>query len=114
MATKEIYRVDGMMHNPATPGEVLKMAWMEPLGLSVTDLAERIGMSRGALSRIINGRARLTIDVARRLAKAFGTGPGIWLRLQAQRDEWEAGQMPDRDLKKIRTLAWRDAPALPG
>lgn len=104
MTNAEIYTVNSPMANPATPGEVLKMGWMDPLDLTVTDLAEKIDMSRGALSRIINGRARLTMDVARRLAKAFGTSVGLWLRLQEQRDEWEAEQLPMDDLKRVQRI----------
>lgn len=77
------------MHNPPHPGEVLAH-YMQ--GRSVTEVAAHIGVTRPALSRVLNGRAAVSADMAIRLGKAFGTDPSIWLKLQMQRDLWTASK----------------------
>lgn len=79
---------------PSLPGDILKMHYLEPLNLSITALAERLGVSRKTLSAIVNGRAAITVDVALRLARAFNTSPELWLNLQRKLDLWEAQQSP--------------------
>lgn len=75
------------MHNPAHPGEVLR----EYLGdLSVTEAAERLGITRVSLSRILNGRNGISADMALRLEAALGTSAEMWTTMQAQFDLWEA------------------------
>lgn len=76
------------MHDPAHPGEVLREYLPEEM--SVTEAAERLGVSRQALSAILNGRAGISAEMDLRLAQALGMTPGFWLRMQAQRDLWEA------------------------
>ncbi len=76
------------MHNPAHPGEVLREYL--PEGMSVKEAAEGLGVSRQALSAILNGRAGISAEMDLRLAQALGTTPGFWLRMQMQRDLWEA------------------------
>jgi addiction module HigA family antidote len=76
------------MHDSAHPGEVLREYLPEEM--SVTEAAERLGVSRQALSAILNGRAGISAEMDLRLAQALGTTPGFWLRMQAQRDLWEA------------------------
>lgn len=76
------------MHDPAHPGEVLREYLPEEM--SVTEAAERLGVSRQALSAILNGRAGISAEMDLRLAQALGTTPGFWLRMQVQRDLWEA------------------------
>jgi len=76
------------MHDPAHPGEVLREYLPEQM--SVTEAAERLGVSRQALSAILNGRAGISAEMDLRLAQALGTTPGFWLRMQVQRDLWEA------------------------
>jgi len=80
------------MHNPPHPGEVLKELCIEPLGLSVTEAARALGVSRKTLSAILNGRAGISPVMAIRLAKAFGTSPESWLNQQVQYDLWIAEQ----------------------
>ncbi|MCK0506319.1 MULTISPECIES: HigA family addiction module antitoxin [Aromatoleum] len=79
------------MHNPAPPGELLA-GWLEDLDMSVTAFAAHLGISRVMLSRILNGHAAVTADMDLRLSEALGTTPGYWLKLQAQRDLWAAGE----------------------
>ncbi len=74
------------MNNPPHPGKVVHAACLEPLGLSVTEGARVLGVSRQALSNLINGRARLSSEMAIRLAKAFGSTTETWIRLQAAYD----------------------------
>ncbi len=79
------------MHNPAHPGEVLT-GWLDDLGLSVTAAAQHLGISRVMLSRILHEHAAVSADMDLRLSEALGTSPGFWLRMQVQRDLWEARQ----------------------
>ena len=80
------------MHNPPHPGEVLRELCLEPLGISVTDAAEALGVSRKTLSSILNGRSGISPEMAIRLAKAFDTSPESWLNQQVQYDLWQAEQ----------------------
>ena len=80
------------MHNPPHPGEILKVLCIEPLGLTVTDTAAALGVSRKTLSAILNGRAGISPEMAIRLAKAFDTTPESWLNQQQQYDLWYAQQ----------------------
>ncbi len=79
------------MHNPSPPGEILT-GWLEDLGMSVTAMAAHVGISRPMLSRILHGHAAVTADMDLRLHEALGTSPGYWLRLQTQRDLWNASE----------------------
>lgn len=80
------------MFSPPHPGEVIKELCLEPLGLSVTEAAEGLGVSRKTLSSILNGRAGVSPEMAIRLSKAFGTTPESWMNQQAQYDLWQAQQ----------------------
>jgi len=80
------------MHNPPHPGEILRELCLEPLGLTVTDAAAALGVSRKTLSSILNGRAGISPDMALRLSIAFGTSPESWLNQQIQYDLWVARQ----------------------
>jgi len=80
------------MHNPPHPGEVLRELCLEPLGISVTDAAAALGVSRKTLSSILNGRSGISPEMAIRLGKAFGTSPESWLNQQVQYDLWKAEQ----------------------
>ncbi len=72
------------MHNPPHPGEIRKSLCLEPLGLSVTDAAEALGVSRKTLSAILNGRAGISPEMAVRLSIAFDTTAESWLNQQTQ------------------------------
>jgi len=90
------------MHNPPHPGEVLRELCLEPLGLTVTDAAEALGISRKTLSAILNGRAGISPEMAIRLSKAFGTSAESWLNQQMQYDLWVAEQAAgDIRVKKL-------------
>ena len=70
------------MHNPPHPGEVLRVLCLEPLGMTVTETAKALGVSRKTLSAILNGRAGISPEMAVRLSMAFGSTAEMWLRLQ--------------------------------
>jgi addiction module HigA family antidote len=78
------------MHNPPHPGEVLREFCLEPLGLSVTDAAAALGVSRKTLSAILNGRSGISPEMAIRLGRAFDTTPESWLNQQMHYDLWVA------------------------
>ena len=80
------------MHNPPHPGEVLRELCLDPLGITVTDAAAALGVSRKTLSAILNGRSGISPEMAIRLGKAFDTSPESWLNQQMQYDLWEAEQ----------------------
>lgn len=83
------------MHNPPHPGEVLKTLCLEPLGLTVTDAAEALGVSRKTLSKILNGHAGISPEMAVRLSIATETTAESWLAQQLQYDLWQAEQKRD-------------------
>lgn len=75
---------------PTHPGAVILHECMEPLGLSVTALAEILGVSRKTVSKIVNERGAVTAEMALRLSRAFGTSPQVWLDLQKDHELWHA------------------------
>ncbi|MGB5651079.1 MAG: HigA family addiction module antitoxin [Sedimenticolaceae bacterium] len=81
-----------LMHNPPHPGEILKELCLEPLGVSVTEAAKALGVSRKTLSSIINGKAGISPEMAVRLSIAFNTSSESWLNQQTQYDLWQAEQ----------------------
>ncbi len=74
------------MKNPPHPGKVLKDLCIEPLGETITDIAEKLGVSRKTLSDLVNGKRSLSLDMAIRISKAFGSTPDTWLRMQLAYD----------------------------
>src|SRR5215471_20080274 len=93
------------MHNPPHPGEILKDTVLRKNGgLSVTDFAKRLGVSRVALSRVVNGRAAVSAELAIRLAAALGGSAESWLRMQVSHDLWQAQK---KRRPKIRPLESR-------
>ncbi len=86
------------MHNPPHPGEVIKELCLEPLGLTVTDAAKGLCVSRKTLSALLNGRFGISPKMAIRLSKAFGGSAESWLIQQTQYDLWHALQ-DEKDIK---------------
>lgn len=84
----QIERLQQQQLRPATPGEVLDDL-LECNGLTITEAAHRLGVGRITVSQIINSRRNLTPDMACRLGRFFGNGPGIWLKLQQNVDLWD-------------------------
>ena len=74
------------MKNPPHPGRIVRQDCVEPLGLSITEAAKVLGVTRQALNNLVNGKAGISPEMAVRLSKAFGGNPEMWLRLQANYD----------------------------
>jgi addiction module HigA family antidote len=93
------------MHNPPHPGEVLKSLCLDPMGLTITDAASALGVSRKTLSAIVNGRSGISPEMAVRLSIAFDTTTESWLNQQVQYDLWHA----ERGRKTLRVTRLRAA-----
>jgi addiction module HigA family antidote len=90
------------MHNPPHPGSVLR----EYLGeLPVTAAAEHLRVSRVALSRVLNGRAGISADLALRLGDALGTSPDFWLSLQVKYELWQAAKGRRKKIEPLHRVA---------
>ena len=89
------------MHNPPHPGKVLRDTVLSDRGLSISDFANRLGVSRVALSRVVNGRAAVSADMALRLAAALGGSAESWLRMQASCDLWHAAKKPRPKVERL-------------
>ena len=74
------------MHNPPHPGEIIRDLCLEPLGLTVTEAAKALGVSRKTFSAILNGRAGISPEMAVRLSLAFDTTAESWMNQQVQYD----------------------------
>lgn len=83
------------MFNPPHPGEIIKELCLDPLGVTVTDAAKALGVSRKTLSEILNGHSRISPEMAVRLSIALDTSAESWLIQQAQYDLWLAEQNRD-------------------
>jgi antitoxin HigA-1 len=103
MAT--ITRKAAHMHKAVHPGEVLKELYLEPLGVTLTEAAEALQVSRKHVSAIVNGRAPITPDMALRLSVVFSTEPDVWVNLQARYDIWRLHQQKPLKLKPLRVAA---------
>ena len=95
------------MKNPPHPGSSIKDACLEPLGLNVTEAAKVLGIARHTLSRVLNGRAGISPDMAIRLEKAGWSNADHWLRLQAAYDLSQARQHE----RKIKVRRYEPQPA---
>lgn len=90
------------MHNPPHPGEVLR-EWLD--GVTVTDAAKRLGVTRVALSRVLNGAAGISAEMDVRLSKALNTTPGLWYAMQGDYDMWQARKKFRGKVQPIRATA---------
>ena len=95
------------MFNPAHPGEILRELYLDGLGLSITEAAKGLGVSRKALSELVNGKAGVSPLMAMRLSIAFpNTSPQFWLNLQNQYDLWR--ERDNRALVSVRVFQSTD------
>ena len=92
------------MHNPPHPGDVLKDGVFADNLVSVTDAAAALGVTRVSLSRVLNGKAGVSAEMAVRLGKWLGTGPEVWINMQAQYELWKAEQALKTLVRKIPRL----------
>jgi len=93
------------MFNPSHPGEILKEDVLPELGITVTDAARQLGITRVAFSRIINGKAGISPDMALRLAAWLKPSAESWLRMQAAYDLWQAEQKSRPEIHPARNVA---------
>lgn len=100
-------------YNPPHPGEVLWGLEMEPAGLSVTQVAAQLGVDRKTLSRVINGRASVSVEMALRLSRAFRTTPQLWLNMQRNYDLWSASKALAETIKAVQPFAKEEFTASP-
>lgn len=84
------------MHEPLHPGEIVKDALIDGAGLSVTEAASKLGVSRTALSRVLNGHTGISPEMALRLSKLLRTSIEMWINIQAQYDTWKISKMADK------------------
>ncbi len=82
---------------PSHPGRILKNMYLDPLGLTITETAEGLGVSRKHLSGILNQKASISPEMAVRLSEAFGTSVELWIGLQSQFDTWHAQKTVSRE-----------------
>ena len=90
---------------PVHPGEILREDVMKNLDLSVSEAARRLGVSRQQLHRILACTHPISTEMALRIGKFAGNGPGLWLRMQQAHDLWYAGHKMTAELSKIETVA---------
>ena len=84
------------MSNPPHPGEIIKSECLEPLGLTITRAAMGLGVTRQALSDLVNQKAGISIEMSFRLSQAFGSTPETWLGMQQAHDIWQARERVDK------------------
>lgn len=83
------------MYSPPHPGRIVRQDCIEPLGLSVTQAADALGVKRQTLNNVINCKSAISPEMAIRLEKAFGSTAEAWLRMQVAYDLWHARQNAD-------------------
>lgn len=87
------------MFNLPHPGEVLREYL--PAGMQVTEVAQKLGVSRVTLSRVLDGRASISAEMALRLEMALGTNANFWVGMQADYDLWQARQKPLSNVERL-------------
>jgi len=93
---------------PTHPGAILREDILPSAGITVTELAQRLGVSRRTVSEIVHEHRPVTTDMAHRLARAFGNSPEFWLRLQQALDVWEELEEKGEEYERIRPLTGAD------
>ena len=95
-----------LMKNPPHPGRIVRQECIEPLGLTVTEVAAGLGVKRQTLNNLLNGKAGISPEMAIRLSKAFGSSPEVWLGLQMQYDLAQANKKAHHiHVRRISTTA---------
>ena len=100
------------MYNPAHPGELIADILENgglPVGNSVTALAKHLGVTRAALSRVVNGKAAVSAEMALKLEQALGVDADMWLRMQIKRDLWVASRKKRKKLRRLTAPECRKA-----
>jgi addiction module HigA family antidote len=101
---QRVYRLEGRSdRRPTHPGEILREDVLPAVGISVAQAARDLRVSRQYLHKILRGEVPITVDMAVKLGKLVGNGPGLWLRMQQAHDLWHAERRLAPELKKIPT-----------
>jgi antitoxin HigA-1 len=104
MARKKEYLVTGTSKVPPVhPGELLREDVLPALGMTVSDVARELRISRQTLHRVLSGTMAVSPEMAVRLGKFCGNGPGLWLRMQAAYDLWHSERRMREEIKRIPT-----------
>jgi addiction module HigA family antidote len=90
---------------PTHPGKVLLEDVIKPLGITITEAAKGLGVSRKTLSEIVNGRCGLSPEIAVRIGKATNTSPESWLAMQTKLDLWNAMRKEPKNVTRFKTSA---------
>lgn len=95
-----------MIKNPIHPGQIVREICIEGEGLTVSEAAEKLGVDRTTLSRLLNGHAGISPEMAMRLSIALGNNPTIWMNLQRDYDLWKLKSMSRKlHVKKFSSAA---------
>jgi addiction module HigA family antidote len=97
-------RMSSMKRKPLHPGEILREEFMPDYGLTVSGLADMLGVSRQSVNELIRERRNLSAEMAVRLAACFGNSPEQWLNIQRTLDLWEAERLLSEKKVSIRAL----------
>ena len=96
------------MKNPPHPGRVVRQDCIEPLGLTITEAAKVLGVTRQALNNFVNGKSGISLEMAERVARAFGGSAEMWVRPQANYDLAQL-RLDRIDVKRYPRASERDA-----
>ena len=98
-------RMTIIARRPTHPGEMLREEFMPDYGLSVAQLATKIGVSRQSVNELVNERRALSPSMALRLARLFGTSPQYWMNMQRNIDIWDSFDAESESIEPIEPLA---------
>jgi addiction module HigA family antidote len=94
----------GMKRRPTHPGEMLREDFLPDYDLTVSGLADAVGVSRQSINELLRGRRAVSPEMALRLARLFGNSPEFWLNAQRAVDLWDAEQSAKKDIARIKPL----------
>jgi antitoxin HigA-1 len=102
-----------MLRRPTHPGEMLREGFLSDYGLTVSGLAEAVGVSRQSIDELLRGRRAISPKMALRFSRLFGNSPEFWLNAQRAVDLWDAAQAIKTEVERIKplTVAWQRRPA---
>jgi antitoxin HigA-1 len=94
----------GIRRRPTHPGEMLREDFLPDYGLTVSQLADAVGVSRQSINELLRGRRAVSPEMSLRLARLFGNSPEFWLNAQRAVDLWDAAQSIKREVARIKPL----------
>jgi addiction module HigA family antidote len=101
---RKMERLRSQTRRPSTPGEVLREITLPALGISQGEFAARLGVGRKTISEVLTGKRPVSPDLAHRLGRLLGNGPGLWLKMQSSVDMWDALHMDARKYQHIEPI----------